>query len=196
MQLEADKLISRLKAKDIALSLSPEALSLIIKNGYDPQYGARPMRRAIERLLEDPLAEALLRGDVKAGDKIEAVQTDGAETLHFLHIADKPAEKVKTPRKRAPRKPSQAQGGIILLRNRQAPHSYAGVYAFEGNREQTLKNSQEERVHPSRSHHHGDTSFAYLVRDMLAICACIPATPFHRKNGRRPVPSWNGPSPP
>ena len=105
VQLEADKLISRLKAKDIALSLSPEALSLIIKNGYDPQYGARPMRRAIERLLEDPLAEALLRGDVKAGDKIEAVQTDGAETLNFLHIADKPAEKVKTPRKRAPRKP-------------------------------------------------------------------------------------------
>ena len=105
VQLEADKLISRLKAKDITLSLSPEALSLIIKNGYDPQYGARPMRRAIERLLEDPLAEALLRGDVKTGDKIEAVQTDGAETLNFLHIADKPAAKVKTPRKRAPRKP-------------------------------------------------------------------------------------------
>lgn len=105
VQLEADKLISRLKAKDIALALSPEALSLIIRNGYDPQYGARPMRRAIERLLEDPLAESLLRGDVKAGDKIEAVQTDGADTLNFLHVSDKPAPKAKTPRKRAPRKP-------------------------------------------------------------------------------------------
>ncbi len=60
VHLEADKLISRLKTKNITLALSQEALSLIIKNGYDPQYGARPMRRAIERLLEDPLAESLL----------------------------------------------------------------------------------------------------------------------------------------
>lgn len=88
VHLEADKLISRLKTKNITLALSQEALSLIIKNGYDPQYGARPMRRAIERLLEDPLAESLLRGDVKPGDKIEAVETDGTETLTFLHIKD------------------------------------------------------------------------------------------------------------
>ena len=105
VHLEADKLISRLKTKNITLALSPEALSLIIKNGYDPQYGARPMRRAIERLLEDPLAESLLRGDVKPGDKIEAVETDGTETLTFLHIKDKTPAKPKTPRKRAPRKP-------------------------------------------------------------------------------------------
>lgn len=71
VHLEADKLISRLKTKNITLALSPEALSLIIKNGYDPQYGARPMRRAIERLLEDPLAESLLRGDVKPAIKLK-----------------------------------------------------------------------------------------------------------------------------
>ena len=105
VHLEADKLISRLKTKNITLALSPEALSLIIKNGYDPQYGARPMRRTIERLLEDPLAESLLRGDVKPGDKIEAVETDGTETLTFLHIQDTPPAKPKAPRKRTPRKP-------------------------------------------------------------------------------------------
>jgi len=105
VHLEADKLISRLKAKNITLALSPEALNLIIKNGYDPQYCARPMRRAIERLLEDPLAESLLRGDVKPGDKIEAVETDGTETLTFLHIQDTPPAKPKAPRKRTPRKP-------------------------------------------------------------------------------------------
>ena len=81
VQLEADKLISRLKTKNITLALSPEALSLIIKNGYDPQYGARPMRRAIERLLEDPLAESLLRGDVKPGDKSYTV----ANPFHLDH---------------------------------------------------------------------------------------------------------------
>lgn len=105
VHLEADKLISRLKTKNITLALSQEALSLIIKNGYDPQYGARPMRRAIERLLEDPLAESLLRGDVKPGDKIEAVETDGTETLAFLHIKDKKPARPKAPRKRTPRKP-------------------------------------------------------------------------------------------
>lgn len=63
------------------------------------------MRRAIERLLEDPLAESLLRGDVKPGDKIEAVETDGTETLTFLHIQDTPPAKPKAPRKRTPRKP-------------------------------------------------------------------------------------------
>lgn len=105
VHLEADKLISRLKAKNITLALSQEALNLIIKNGYDPQYGARPMRRAIERLLEDPLAESLLRGDVKPGDKIEAVETDGTETLTFLHIQDTTPAKPKAPRKRTPRKP-------------------------------------------------------------------------------------------
>lgn len=52
-----------------------------------------------------PLAESLLRGDVKPGDKIEAVETDGTETLTFLHVKDKAAPKTKTPRKRTPRKP-------------------------------------------------------------------------------------------
>ena len=52
-----------------------DALGLIEK-GYDPQYGARPMRRAVERFLEDPLAEELLRGTVKPGDKVEVVAAD------------------------------------------------------------------------------------------------------------------------
>lgn len=112
VHLEADKLISRLKAKNITLALSSEALNLIIKNGYDPQYGARPMRRAIERLLEDPLAESLLRGDVKPGDKIEAVETDGTETLTFLHIQDTPGKAQSAAQENA----AEAQGGIKAFR--------------------------------------------------------------------------------
>ena len=41
---------------------------LLIEKGYDPAYGARPMRRAVERYLEDPMAEEILRGNIKAGD--------------------------------------------------------------------------------------------------------------------------------
>ena len=48
---------------------------MLVDKGYDPQYGARPMRRAIERLLEDPIAEAILRGELTAG--ITAVSAEG-----------------------------------------------------------------------------------------------------------------------
>lgn len=90
VSLEADKLIARLKQKDIQLTLSPETLSLLVDRGYDPQYGARPMRRAIERLLEDPLSDALLRGDVKPGMNIIAMLPEGEKTITFV-----PAEKAE-----------------------------------------------------------------------------------------------------
>ena len=50
--------------------LDETAKELLIEEGYDPAYGARPMRRAVERYLEDPLAEDLLRGDIKEGDLV------------------------------------------------------------------------------------------------------------------------------
>jgi ATP-dependent Clp protease ATP-binding subunit ClpC len=52
----------------------------VINKGYDPTYGARPMRRAVERYLEDPLAEELLKGTVKAGDTVE-VSVDGEKLV-------------------------------------------------------------------------------------------------------------------
>jgi ATP-dependent Clp protease ATP-binding subunit ClpC len=57
----------------------------VINKGYDPTYGARPMRRAVERYLEDPLAEELLRGVVKAGDIVEV--TVAGEKLGF-HVVE------------------------------------------------------------------------------------------------------------
>jgi ATP-dependent Clp protease ATP-binding subunit ClpC len=55
----------------------------LVTKGYDPDYGARPMRRAVERYLEDPLAEALLRRDVKEGDTVRVVCPEGGEELTF-----------------------------------------------------------------------------------------------------------------
>src|SRR5947199_255653 len=77
VDLEVDKVLSRIKAKDVHLELKQSAKEFLIEKGYDPQYGARPMRRAVERYLEDPLAEELLRGTVKAGDKVEVEAVDG-----------------------------------------------------------------------------------------------------------------------
>lgn len=81
--LEAQKLIKRLASKKITLDLSPEVVSMLVDKGYDPQYGARPMRRAIERLLEDPIAEAILRGELAAGISSRAVRPEGTDRIDF-----------------------------------------------------------------------------------------------------------------
>jgi ATP-dependent Clp protease ATP-binding subunit ClpC len=77
VDLEVDKVLKRIKAKEVHIELTQSAKEFLIEKGYDPQYGARPMRRAVERYLEDPLAEELLRGNVKAGDAVEVVAADG-----------------------------------------------------------------------------------------------------------------------
>ncbi len=68
VDLEIAKVLARIKIKEIDLILDEKATELLIEKGYDPQYGARPMRRAVERYLEDPMAEEILRGNLKAGD--------------------------------------------------------------------------------------------------------------------------------
>ena len=70
VDLEVAKVTGRLKAKEIGLNLERSAEEFLIDKGYDPAYGARPMRRAVERYLEDPLAEELLRGNIKPGDTV------------------------------------------------------------------------------------------------------------------------------
>ena len=83
VDLEVSKLVKRLKEKDIELTLAAEARDLLSEKGFDPNYGARPMRRAVERYLEDPLAEALLRGTVKTGDMVCVTRKEGSEELVF-----------------------------------------------------------------------------------------------------------------
>jgi ATP-dependent Clp protease ATP-binding subunit ClpC len=82
VDLEVAKVIQRIKAKDIHLILEESAKDFLIEKGYDPQYGARPMRRAVERYLEDPLAEEMLRGTIKTHENIH-VKRDG-EKLTFV----------------------------------------------------------------------------------------------------------------
>jgi ATP-dependent Clp protease ATP-binding subunit ClpB len=72
-----------LKDRGIQLELTDGARELLIKEGYDPQYGARPMRRAIQRLIQDPLALKLLNGDFQDGDTIEVDADPAASALQF-----------------------------------------------------------------------------------------------------------------
>ena len=76
VDLEIAKLDKRLKDKDMGLELTAEAKDLLAKKGYDPVLGARPLRRAIQREIEDVLSEKILYGELKAGE-IVAVGTEG-----------------------------------------------------------------------------------------------------------------------
>jgi ATP-dependent Clp protease ATP-binding subunit ClpC len=88
LDLEINKVMNRLKARNIVLQFDEKAKDFLVGKGYDPSYGARPMRRAVERSLEDPLAEELLKGTFHDGEPV-IVSSDG-EKLTFSQQA--PAE--------------------------------------------------------------------------------------------------------
>src|SRR5260370_36809855 len=71
VDLEVAKVVQRVRNKSIHIQLDPTAVELLIEKGYDPIYGARPMRRAGERFLEDPLAEELWRENMKPNDIVD-----------------------------------------------------------------------------------------------------------------------------
>jgi ATP-dependent Clp protease ATP-binding subunit ClpC len=68
--LEVEKVLERLRHKNLKLELDEKAKDFLVEKGYDPQYGARPMRRSVERFFEDPLAEEILKGNLHEGDPI------------------------------------------------------------------------------------------------------------------------------
>ena len=70
--IQLDRLRALLADRDISLELTDEARALIVQDGYDPAYGARPLKRAIQRLVADPLALEILDGRVENGDNVTA----------------------------------------------------------------------------------------------------------------------------
>ena len=75
-RIQIDALAKRLKDQDMRLELDETAMELLAEVGYDPVYGARPLKRAIQRMIENPLAQKLLRGDFMPGDTIMASVQD------------------------------------------------------------------------------------------------------------------------
>jgi len=92
IDLEISKVVERLAHKSISVVIDDSAKELLIEHGYDPQYGARPMRRSVEKHLEDPLAEHLLRGDVKDGDKVTITTEKDGKKLKFKAEEGDPEE--------------------------------------------------------------------------------------------------------
>ncbi len=87
VSLELEKVIREIKAQNMHLEVVEEAKALLARKGWDPQFGARPLRRAIQREVEDELAEELLKGNFTSGDRILAeVNPDNPEKLRFSKI--------------------------------------------------------------------------------------------------------------
>ena len=90
VDLEVAKVVERVKAKEIKIQVDPTAVEFLIDKGYDPTYGARPMRRAVEKYLEDPFAEELLRSNIKIGDTV-VVHAEG-DKLAFRAVQPEQGE--------------------------------------------------------------------------------------------------------
>jgi len=90
VEIQLARLRKLLAERHLTLELSEGARETIADAGYDPVYGARPLKRAIQRLVQDPLANRILRGEFKAGDHVVVAEGEG-ETLDFRRGA-RPAE--------------------------------------------------------------------------------------------------------
>jgi ATP-dependent Clp protease ATP-binding subunit ClpC len=84
VKLEVGKVKSRMKFKDVEIVLTAAATDFLIEKGYDPQFGARPLRRAVEKYLQDPLAEEILRGTIKPSETVEVSVVDGKLSFNQL----------------------------------------------------------------------------------------------------------------
>ena len=78
-----DRVHEQLKNSDLEVVLSDEAKEYLATEGYDKEFGARPLRRSIQRLLEDPLSEELLMGKYKAGSTIVVSLDSENQKLDF-----------------------------------------------------------------------------------------------------------------
>jgi ATP-dependent Clp protease ATP-binding subunit ClpB len=89
IDLQMQHLLKRLGERKITLKLSAAAKALLFREGYDPAFGARPMKRAIQKLIQDPLALKLLDGEVLPGDEVSADVDKKTDEMKFERKASK-----------------------------------------------------------------------------------------------------------
>jgi ATP-dependent Clp protease ATP-binding subunit ClpA len=92
VDIQLDRLQKRLDERKIKLALSDGARKLLIERGWDPVYGARPLKRAIQRMVQDPLAMYILGGKFGEGDTVEVEARSGE--LVFAKAKARAAEAV------------------------------------------------------------------------------------------------------
>jgi ATP-dependent Clp protease ATP-binding subunit ClpC len=83
VDISVAKLLSRIQLQGVKVDLSKSALEFLAEKGYDENFGARPLRRAIQKYLEDPLSEEILKGGIKDGTKVKVKHKKGTDELTF-----------------------------------------------------------------------------------------------------------------
>jgi ATP-dependent Clp protease ATP-binding subunit ClpC len=96
VHLELKKVAERLEENEITLTATPEAVDNLAESGYDPDMGARPLKRVIQQKVEDPLSDALLSGQFDDGDTVVVDLEDGEIILKRGEPQASPSEKVPT----------------------------------------------------------------------------------------------------
>jgi ATP-dependent Clp protease ATP-binding subunit ClpC len=92
VDIELSKVRSRLADRGLELVLTDEAKEYLIAKGYNPDYGARPLRRAIENMIENPLAEEMLRGSFQGKDKVQVLVEGDDDNKKLKFVATNKAE--------------------------------------------------------------------------------------------------------
>jgi ATP-dependent Clp protease ATP-binding subunit ClpC len=103
VQILLRQLRDRLRLQEVVLDIEPAAVEFLVERGFDPSLGARPLKRAIQRWLEDPLAEYILRGDVKGGGRVQVTRSE--DGLAFSPRAGEPGAETTPAGAEAPANP-------------------------------------------------------------------------------------------
>jgi ATP-dependent Clp protease ATP-binding subunit ClpC len=89
VDVEVEIIKKRLETKNITMKLNSESIKFLLEKGYDQKYGARPLRRALERYLEDELSELLLRGEFEGASCVNVKKKKNEDKLTFVPVKDK-----------------------------------------------------------------------------------------------------------
>jgi ATP-dependent Clp protease ATP-binding subunit ClpB len=88
VDLQVEKLMARLEAKRLTLGVTPAARLWLAEHGYDPVYGARPLRRLMQKEIDDRLANLLLAGEVEDGSFVRVDVSEGSESLRVESVKE------------------------------------------------------------------------------------------------------------
>ncbi len=95
VHIEIEGVLRRVQEHGIELDLDKSALDFLIDKGFDPVYGARPLKRTIQRYVEDPLAEEIIKGTLKEKKKVRLVREEGRDELSFIPQTQSELEKIE-----------------------------------------------------------------------------------------------------
>jgi len=88
VELQLARMRTRLAERGLSLELTDEAKEVVTEAGWDPTYGARPLKRALQRLVENPLALRLLEGDFEEGDTVRVDAREGELVFEKARVAE------------------------------------------------------------------------------------------------------------